>query len=59
MHIFLATGLPDVGQKLEGDENITVERYSFEQLHEMIRTGDIEDAKTIVGVMLAATANGY
>jgi len=54
MHIYRATGLTDVGQKLEGDENITVERYSFEQLHEMIRTGDIEDAKTIVGIQLAS-----
>src|SRR5215213_1536889 len=30
MRIYLATGLTDVGQKLEGDENITLERYSFE-----------------------------
>jgi ADP-ribose pyrophosphatase len=53
MSIYLATGLTDVGQKLEGDENITVERYSFEKLNEMIRNGDIEDAKTIVGITLA------
>ena len=53
MSIYLATGLTDVGQKLEGDESITVERYSFEKLHEMIGNGDIEDAKTIVGITLA------
>jgi ADP-ribose pyrophosphatase len=53
MRIYLATGLTDVGQKLEGDENITLERYSFEKLHEMIETGEIEDAKTIVGITLS------
>lgn len=55
MHVFLVTELTEVGQKLEADEILTVERHSFEELHEMIRTGEIEDAKTIVGVMMAAT----
>jgi ADP-ribose pyrophosphatase len=54
MHIYLATGLTEVGQKLEGDENITLDRYSFEELREMIETGEIEDAKTIVGIQLAS-----
>jgi ADP-ribose pyrophosphatase len=53
MHIYLATGLTDVGQKLEGDENITIERYSFDKLREMINSGVIEDAKTVVGVLAA------
>jgi ADP-ribose pyrophosphatase len=59
MSIYLATGLTDVGQKLEGDENITVERYSFEKLEEMIKNGQIDDAKTIVGITLAADWSGY
>ena len=54
MNIYRATDLTNVGQKLEGDENITVERYSFEELHEMIENGEIEDAKTIVGITLAS-----
>lgn len=54
MHVFLATGLTEVGQKLEADENLTIERYSFDQLSRMIRDGRIVDAKTMVGVMLAA-----
>lgn len=53
MHIYLATGLTDVGQKLEGDENISVQRYSLERLMTMIESGEIEDAKTIVGIQLA------
>jgi ADP-ribose pyrophosphatase len=54
MHIFLATDLTEVGQKLEADEILTVERYTFPEALEMIRTGEIEDAKTIVGIMMTA-----
>jgi len=54
MHVYMATGLTEVGQKLEADENLTIERYSFDELHQMIRDGRIVDAKTMVGVMLTA-----
>ena len=53
MHVFLATGLTNVGQKLEADELLTVERHSFDELNKMIRNGEITDAKTMLGVMLA------
>jgi ADP-ribose pyrophosphatase len=53
MHVYLATDLIETSQKLEADEILTVERYSFEDLNEMIRTGEIEDAKTILGIVLA------
>jgi ADP-ribose pyrophosphatase len=52
MHVYLATELTEVGQKLEPDELLTIERYSFDQLNTMIQNGEIEDAKTIIGVML-------
>ena len=54
MHVYLATGLTEVGQKLEADENLTIERYSFAELDAMIRDGRVVDAKTMVGVTLAA-----
>ena len=53
MYVFMATGLTEVGQKLEADENLTIERFSFDQLSRMIRDGRIVDAKTMVGVTLA------
>jgi ADP-ribose pyrophosphatase len=58
MHLFMATGLTEVGQKLEADEILTIERHSFPALFEMIRSGEIEDAKTIVGVMMAGIKFG-
>ncbi len=54
MYVYLATGLTDVGQKLEPDELLTIERYSLDQLQTMIASGAIEDAKTMLGVTLAA-----
>ena len=55
MHVFLATGLTEVGQKLEDDEILTIERHSFPALLEMVDRGDIRDAKSIVGILLAAS----
>ena len=54
MHVFLATELTETQQNLEEDELLTIERHSFPVLLEMIRKGEVEDAKTMVGVMLAA-----
>jgi ADP-ribose pyrophosphatase len=51
MHIFVATGLTEVGQKLEDDEILSVERHSVPVLLQMISAGEIEDAKTIIGIM--------
>lgn len=53
MHVFMATGLTEVGQKLEEDEILTVERHSFQELLDMIGKGEIEDAKTIIGIQAA------
>jgi ADP-ribose pyrophosphatase len=54
MFLYLATGLTETAQRLEQDEILTVERYSFPDLLEMIQNGQIEDAKTIIGITMAA-----
>ncbi|MEP7147461.1 MAG: NUDIX hydrolase [Acidobacteriota bacterium] len=59
MFVFLARGLTEVGQKLEADELLTVERHSFQDLYGMIRVGEIEDAKSIAGIILAGTRLGH
>ena len=58
MFVFLATGLTETQQNLEEDENLTVERHSFQQLYEMIKNGEILDAKTIVSSLLAGPRFG-
>jgi ADP-ribose pyrophosphatase len=54
MHLYIATGLTHVGQSLEDDEILTIERHSFAELLQMIADGRILDAKTIIAVQMAA-----
>jgi ADP-ribose pyrophosphatase len=58
MFVYLATGLTETQQNLEDDEILTIERHSFQRLYEMIKSGDIEDAKTISAVLLAGVRFG-
>ena len=58
MWVYLATGLTETQQRLEEDEIVEVVRLPFSQALSMITTGEIEDAKTIIGVMLAAPRVG-
>lgn len=59
MHVYLATDLTETSQNLEEDELIEIERLSFEQALDKIRRGEIEDAKTIVGLTIAAARHGH
>jgi ADP-ribose pyrophosphatase len=52
--VYLATELTETEQSLEDDELVEVVRVSFPRALEMIASGEIEDAKTIIGLMLAA-----
>lgn len=53
IYIFLATGLTPARQKLEDDEIIKVVKLPFAKAIEKIKTGEITDAKTVVGLLLA------
>ena len=54
MHVFAASGLTETAQNLDDDEFVEIERYSMTELTEMICAGEIEDAKTIIGITLLA-----
>jgi ADP-ribose diphosphatase len=58
MWVYLATELTETKQQLDDDEILEVVRLPFSQALSMISTGEIEDAKTIIGVMLAAPRVG-
>ena len=58
MWIYLATDLTKTAQRLDDDEIIEVVRIHFTEALEMISDGKIEDAKTIIGLMLAAPRIG-
>src|SRR5260221_7001158 len=58
MWLYLATDLTETAQRLEDDELIEVVRLPVDRALQMITDGEIEDAKTIIGLMLAAPRLG-
>jgi ADP-ribose pyrophosphatase len=58
MWLYLATEMTRTEQRLEADEVLDVVRLTLRQALEMITDGEIEDAKTIIGLMLAAPRIG-
>jgi ADP-ribose pyrophosphatase len=50
MFVFLATGLQEVGQALEGDEQIEVVPVALAEIPRMLADGIMVDAKTIIGL---------
>ena len=58
IHLFLATGLTRASQKLDEDELLSVHRFDLHHAIKMIDDGKIQDAKTIVGLQLAAGRAG-
>jgi ADP-ribose pyrophosphatase len=53
MWSFVATGLRSVGQRLEPDEHLTVEPVRVPRAFEMIDTGELMDAKSMLTLLLA------
>ena len=54
IHIFLAAGLHSAERNLDEDEIIDVHEIEFEATLDMIRRGDIQDAKSISGLFMAS-----
>jgi len=55
LHVFLARDLTAVGQALEDTEQITTHVRTLEQTMEMMRQGDIIDAKTMAAILFYRT----
>lgn len=53
MHIYAAEGLSQSKQNMDEDEFIDIDYYTPQQLKEMIQAGQIEDAKTLLGLFMA------
>ena len=46
-------------QNLDEDEIVEIEKLTFEQAFEKIKNGEIEDAKTIIGLIFAGARFGF
>lgn len=53
LHVYLAKELCQTAQNLDADEFVEVEAYSFSELKAMIANNAINDAKTLVGLLMA------
>ena len=51
LHFYLAEGLSEIGAHPEDDEDIVVKKYHVDDVLEMIEKNEIEDAKTMIGVL--------
>lgn len=54
MWVYLATDLTETAQRLDEDEVVEIVRLSWSRAFEMIADNEIEDAKTIIGLTMAA-----
>ena len=56
LHIYLATGLqqaPDGHKREEGEQTMTIHTHSLDKAVTMAVRGELQDSKTIVGLLLA------
>jgi ADP-ribose pyrophosphatase len=58
MWLYLATEMTACEQRLEDDEFIEIVRVPIDRALQMIYDREIEDAKTIIGLLLAAPRLG-
>ena len=56
--VFLATELTETARNCETDEIIEVVRLPFARALELVASNEIDDAKTIIGLLLAASRLG-
>jgi ADP-ribose pyrophosphatase len=56
IHIFLATGLTPGLQNLDADEVLDVKPVPLQETLEMIKRGEIRDAKTIISLFFTVMA---
>ncbi|HEY9231274.1 MAG TPA: NUDIX hydrolase, partial [Blastocatellia bacterium] len=52
--VYLARGLESCPQRLDDDEEVEVLRMPFAEALAMVHSGEIDDAKTIITLLLAA-----
>jgi ADP-ribose pyrophosphatase len=53
IHLFTASGLSSGTQQLDEGEWLEVHRFPFYEAMKMVRSGEIQDGKTITGLLLA------
>jgi ADP-ribose pyrophosphatase len=55
IHLYLATGLEPVAARPEADEVFEIEWWPLDKAMERARSGELVDAKTIIGILRAGS----
>jgi ADP-ribose pyrophosphatase len=58
MHLFLASDLVEGEPRPGPDERLTVERIPLPEAVELVRRGEVRDAKSVAGLLLVARMKG-
>jgi nudix-type nucleoside diphosphatase (YffH/AdpP family) len=58
MHAYLALDLEPGAVHQEADEDITVERVPLHRVPDLVRTGQVQDAKSIAALLMVYTSSG-
>src|SRR5262249_26054548 len=58
LHVYLATGLEKSSQNMDEDEEIEVVHLPFAAAVDKVRSGEIDDAKSIIALLMAAQLVG-
>lgn len=58
LYVYLATELEESSQNLDEDEEIEVVHMSLAEALEKVRSGQIDDAKTIIALLMASSRLG-
>jgi ADP-ribose pyrophosphatase len=58
LFVYLATELEPTAQNLDDDEEIEVVRMSFNRALDLVHSGEIDDAKSIITILLASSVEG-
>ncbi len=51
IHIYVATGLSEIGQKLDEGEFLNVLKIPYEKALEMVYSGELKDSKTVIALL--------
>ena len=51
LHIFLAKGLTFGDTKWDDDEYLNIKKIPFDKALEMVKSGELKDAKTVIAIM--------
>ena len=54
IHVYLASGITESSRRLDEDEEIDVVRLGYDEAIAMIHSGEIDDAKSMIALLLAA-----